>query len=114
MRKLILISALLLVSASAHAGEQLKGLVVADSDRPAASDTAQPLPPVAESEKPKQQASEPARPLASRPSRRTQAERYEAERFEAKRFEAKRFEAKRFEGNEAKARRIAAKYGISW
>ncbi|HWL18919.1 MAG TPA: hypothetical protein VNS33_04560 [Bradyrhizobium sp.] len=109
MRKLILISALLLVSASAHAGEQLKGLVVADSDRPAASDTAQPLPPVAESEKPKQQASEPARPLASRPSRRTQAERYEAERFEAKRFEAKRFE-----GNEAKARRIAAKYGISW
>ncbi len=109
MRKLILISALLLVSASVHAGEQLKGLVVADSDRPAASDTAQPLPPVAESEKPKQQASEPARPLASRPSRRTQAERYEAERFEAKRFEAKRFE-----GNEAKARRIAAKYGISW
>ena len=109
MRKLILISALLLVSASAHAGEQLKGLVVADSDRPAASDTAQPLPPVAESEKPKQQASEPARPLASRPSRRTQAERYEAERFEAKRFEARRFE-----GNEAKARRIAAKYGISW
>jgi len=99
----------LLVSASAHAGEQLKGLVVADSDRPAASDTAQPLPPVAESEKPKQQASEPARPLASRPGRRTQAERYEAERFEAKRFEAKRFE-----GNEAKARRIAAKYGISW
>jgi len=109
MRKLILISALLLVSASALAGEQLKGLVVADSDRPAASDTAQPLPPVAESEKPKQQASEPARPLASRPGRRTQAERYEAERFEAKRFEAKRFE-----GNEAKARRIAAKYGISW
>jgi len=109
MRKLILISALLLVSASAHAGEQLKGLVVADSDRPAASDTAQPLPPVAESEKPKQQASKPARPLASRPGRRTQAERYEAERFEAKRFEAKRFE-----GNEAKARRIAAKYGISW
>jgi len=109
MRKLILISALLLVSASAHAGEQLKGLVVADSDRPAASDTAQPLPPVAESEKPKQQASKPARPLASRPGRRTQAERYEAERFEAKRFEARRFE-----GNEAKARRIAAKYGISW
>jgi hypothetical protein len=119
MRKLFLISALLLVSASAHAGEQLKGLVVADSDRPVASDTAQPLPPVSESEKPKQQASEPARPLASKASGRAQAERYEAERYEAKRFEAKRFEAKRFEarrfaGNEAKARRIAAKYGISW
>ena len=118
MRKLILISALLLVSASAHAGEQLKGLVVADSDRPATSDTAQPLPPVSESEKPKQQASEPARPLASKASGRAQAERYEAKRFEDRRFEAKRFEASRFEarrfGNEAKARRIAARYGISW
>jgi hypothetical protein len=116
MRKLILISALLLASASAHAGEQLKGLVVADSDRPAASDTAQPLPPVSESEKPKK-ASEPARPLASQPSRRAQAERYEAEQYEARRYEAKRFEAKRFEARrfrEAKARRIAARYGISW
>jgi hypothetical protein len=118
MRKLFLISALLLVSASAHAGEQLKGLVVADSDRPAVNDTARPLPPVSESEKPKQQASEPARPLTSKASGRAQAERYEAERYEAKRFEAKRIEAKRFEarrfGNEAKARRIAARYGISW
>jgi hypothetical protein len=113
MRKLILISALLLASASAHAGELLKGLVVADNNRPAASDTAQPLPPVAEPEKPRPQASEPARPLASRPSRRAQAERYEAERYEAKRYEAERFEARRF-GNEAKARRIAARYGIHW
>jgi hypothetical protein len=109
MRKLILASALLLASVSAHAGEQLKGLALAASDTPAASDAAQPLPPVSASEKPKQQASEPARPLASQPSRRAQAERYEA-----KRYEAKRFEAKRFEGNEAKARRIAAKYGIAW
>ena len=104
MRKLILASALLLASVSAHAGEQLKGLALAASDTPAASDAAQPLPPVSASEKPKQQASEPARPPASQPSRRTQAERYEA----------KRYEAKRLEGNEAKARRIAAKYGISW
>lgn len=104
MRKLILASALLLASVSAHAGEQLKGLALAASDTPAASDAAQPLPPVSASEKPKQQASEPARPLASQPSRRAQAEGYDA----------KRYEAKRFEGNEAKARRIAAKYGISW
>jgi hypothetical protein len=99
MRKLILASALLLASVSAHAGEQLKGLALAASDTPAASDAAQPLPPVSASEKPKQEVSEPARPLASKASRRAQAERYEA---------------KRFEGNEAKARRIAARYGISW
>jgi hypothetical protein len=114
MRKLILISALLLASASAQAGERLNGLVVATSDASAASDAVQPLPPVSAPEKPKQQASEPARPLASTPSRPAQAERYEAKRFEAKSLEARGFEARRFEGNEAKARRIAARYGISW
>jgi hypothetical protein len=119
MRKLILISALLLVSASAQAGERLKGLVVAASDAPAASDAAQPLPPVSTSDKPKQETSEPAKPLASKSSRRPQAERYEAQRFEAQRLEATRLEARRLEanrfgGNEATARRIAAKYGISW
>lgn len=106
MRKLILISALLLASASAQAGES-RGLLLA-SDRPTAStaDTLpQPLPPVAKSDtksdtksdakndvqQPQQQASEPAGPRA-RP----------------------RPQARRHESNEAMARRIAARYGISW
>jgi hypothetical protein len=108
MRKLILASVLLLASASAQAGE-LRDLALASSDAPAATDTAAPLPPVSAPEKPKQQASGPARPLASRPSQRAQAGRSEAARYEAKRLEARRFG-----GEEAKARRIAAKYGISW
>jgi hypothetical protein len=103
MRKLFLASALLLASASAHAGEQLKGLVLAAGDTPAATDVARPLPPVSAPEKPKEQTAAPARPLASKPSGRAQAEHY-----------AERYEARRFEGNEAKARRIAARYGISW
>jgi len=108
MRKLILASVLLLASVSAHAGE-LRDWALASGDTPAATDAAQPLPPVAAPEKPKQQASEPARPLAAKPNRRAQAARYEAERYEAKRSEGRRLG-----GDEAKARRIAAKYGISW
>src|SRR5258708_2848148 len=106
MRKLILASVLLLASVSAHAGE-LRDWALASGDTPAATDAAQPLPRVAAPEKPNQQASEPARPLAAKPNQRAQAARYEAARY------AKRSEGRRFGGDEAKARRIAAKYGIS-
>ncbi len=100
MRKLILASALLLASASAHAGE-IKGLGLAANDAPvvAVADTARPLPPLSASETPRQRATEPARPLSSRPSRQVQAGRYGAIRYGAR---------------EAKARRIAARYGIIW
>jgi hypothetical protein len=108
MRPLILASVLLLASASAHAGE-LRDWALASGDTPAATDTAQPLPPVTAPEKPKQQAAEPARPLAAKPSQRAQTTRDEAARYEAKRSEGRRLA-----GDEAKARRIAAKYGISW
>jgi hypothetical protein len=92
MRKLILISALLLASASAQAG-QSRGLMLAANDTPAATtDTAQPLPPVSQTDTQKPQASEPAKPQASRPHA----------------------QGRHYEGDEAKARRIAAKYGISW
>jgi hypothetical protein len=104
MRKLILASALLLASASAYAGE-IKGLGLAANDTSAATDTAQPLPPISASEAPKQQAAEPARPQASS---------QQAARLQAARLQAKRIQARRLEGDEAKARRIAAKYGISW
>ena len=84
MRKLILISALLLASASAQAGEA-RGLVLAVNDTPAVTETAKPETAAAP---------EAAQPQASKP--------------------AKKVQAKRREGDEAKARRIAAKYGISW
>ena len=88
MRKLMLISALLLASASAQAGEG-RGLVLAANDTPAVTETARP------DAKPETAAApEAAQSKASKP--------------------AKKVQAKRHESDEAKARRIAAKYGISW
>ena len=84
MRKLILISALLLASASAQAGEA-RGLVLAANDTPAVTETAKPETAAAP---------EAAQPQASKPGKKAQAKRHESD--------------------EAKARRIAAKYGISW
>ena len=105
MRKLILISVLLLVSASAQAAES-RGLVLASDATVASADALpRPLPPVAKNDAKKdvksdeqptrqqQQASAPAAPHA-RPHAQSQSRRYEA--------------------NEATARRIAARYGISW
>jgi hypothetical protein len=92
MRKLILISAaaVLLASASAQAGEML-----AAADAPAvtpADRVPQPLPPVTGNNDAKPQATETARPLPSKP----------------------RSQARGYSSDEAKARRIAARYGISW
>src|SRR5690348_10895986 len=98
MRKLILISVLLLASASAQAAES-RGLVLAASDSTVASSDAlpRPLPPVAKSDakndskndaksdeqQPRQQASAPAAPRA-RPH--AQARRYEANEATARRI----------------------------
>jgi len=93
MRKLILLSAVavLLVSASAQASDGQ--LLAADTPAAASTDSMpQPLPPVAKKDDAKPQASDTARPLP--PKSRTQARDYSSD--------------------EAKARRIAAKYGISW
>ena len=96
MRKLVLIAALLLASASVHAGES-RGLVLAANDTPAATDTAAPLPPAApaaatDAPKPQVDAG-PAKPAAAKPAKRSTAHR---------------------ESDEAKARRIAARYGVYW
>jgi hypothetical protein len=92
MRKLILLSAaaVLLASASARAGEML-----AAADAPAvmpADSIPQPLPPVTKNSDAKPQAADTAKPLPSRP----------------------RLQARGYSSDEAKARRIAARYGISW
>ncbi len=94
MRKLILISALLLASASAQAGT--RGLVLAANDTPAApTETVKPDVPKPEILKPETAATpEAAQPQASKP--------------------AKKVHVRGHESDEAKARRIAARYGISW
>jgi hypothetical protein len=94
MRKLILISALLLASASAQAGES-RSLTLAANEEPKAIETVKPAEPAkveetktdtAKADAPKAQASKPA----------------------------KKTHARRYEGDEAKARRIAARYGVYW
>jgi hypothetical protein len=93
MRKLVLITAMLLASASAHAGES-RGLVLAANDTPAATDTAAPTPaaPAAATDAPKPQAdAAPAKPASAKPAKRAHRE-----------------------SDEAKARRIAARYGVYW
>ena len=98
MRKLVLITALLLASASAHAG-QSRDLILAANDTPAATDTAaplpRPLPPAATTDAPKPQAdAAPAKPAAAKPAKRASGHGYQSD--------------------EAKARSIAARYGVYW
>jgi hypothetical protein len=110
MRRFILISALLLASATAHAG-QPRGLVLASNDEPKSErieavkseDTSAPVasaPAATKAAAPAPVASEPtasksvvSKSVASRPSKKTHES---------------------YDDDEAKARRIAARYGISW
>jgi len=94
MRKLILISALLLASVSAQAGES-RSLTLAANEEPKAIETVKPAEP-AKVEETKTDTAKAGAPKAeaSKPARKTHARRYE--------------------GDEAKARRIAARYGVYW
>lgn len=94
MRKFILISALLLASVSAQAS-QSRSLILASNDEPKAVETAKPAEAKTDAKiEAKTDTTEAAKVTASKP--------------------AKKVQAKRREGDEAKARRIAAKYGVSW
>ena len=92
MRKLILISAFVLASVSAQAGDG-RSLILAANDAPAATATST----TTTATKPEDVKTEAAKPEASS----KQASR------------SKKTPARR-EGDEAKARRIAARYGVYW
>jgi hypothetical protein len=104
MRKLALITALLLASAAAHAGEG-RGLMLAANDTPAATDTAAPLPPAAP-------AVTTDAPAATTDAPKPQADATPAKPASTK--SGKRASAGRHESDETKARRIAARYGVYW
>ena len=98
MRNFILISALLLVSVSAQAG-QPRSLILASNEEPKAVETAKPE----------------AKPVEAKPAEAKTESKVEASTEAAKPAKpAKKVQAKRHEGDEAKARRIAAKYGVYW
>jgi hypothetical protein len=97
MRKFILISALLLASVSAQAS-QSRSLILASNDEPKAVETTKPAEAKAEAKTDaKTDANTDAATEVAKPSK-----------------SAKKVHAKRREGDEAKARRIAAKYGVYW
>jgi hypothetical protein len=104
MRKLILISAFLLVSVSAQAGESRN---LAANDEPAAATTTQPAEVQPEAAKADVKAE--AKPEASKP----EASKPETSKTHASR-PAKKVRVRGYEGDEAKARRIAARYGVYW
>jgi hypothetical protein len=106
MRKLILISALLmLASASAQAGEP-RGLIMASNDQPQATekiDAVKPAPQAAPVEAPK---ADPAKPEVKPEAAAPETAKPDTTKPVKK--------AKRHENDEAKARRIAARYGVYW
>lgn len=96
MHKLVLISAFLLASVSAYAGD-ISNITLAAADETRAVETAKPqetaAPQAQETKTDEAAKPEAAKPQASKSSKKTHA---------------------RHEGDEAKARRIAAKYGVYW
>jgi hypothetical protein len=104
MRKLILISAFLLVSVSAQAGESRS---LAANDEPAAATTTRPAEVQPEATKADVKAE--ANPEASKP----ETSKPETSKTHASR-PAKKVHVRGYEGDEAKARRIAARYGVYW
>ena len=111
MRKLILISAFVLASASVQAGES-RSLVLAVNDQPVAAASAQPAEVQPEATKADVKAE--AKPEASKPeASKPETSRPETSKTHASR-PAKNIHVRGYEGDEAKARRIAARYGVYW
>jgi len=99
MRKLILISAFALASVSAQAGDS-RSLTLAANDAPATAATTQPA------------AAATAQPEAANTDVKTDTAQPAAVSKQASR--SKNTHARRYDGDEAKARRIAARYGVYW
>jgi hypothetical protein len=121
MRKLILISVLALASVTAQAGQQ-RGLVLASSDAPNASERIESVNPEErkadvkpEAPRPAKEISAPVKP-ASSPAKQvfTPAKKQVFTPVKQASSLANRVHATGYENQEAEARRIAALYGVSW
>jgi hypothetical protein len=103
MRKFILITALLLASASAQAG-QTRGLTLASNEAPTSAEKIESVQPeVAKADvkpevsKPETSKPETSKPTASKPVQKVHARTHQGH-----------------DSDEARARIIAARYGVSW
>jgi hypothetical protein len=97
MRKLILISAFVLASVSAHAGES-RNMTLAANDETKAVETAQP---------------EVTAAPQTNVDAKTDAAKPEGAKNHASR-QPRKSHLRGYEADEAKARRIAARYGVYW
>lgn len=106
MRKLILISAFVLASVSAQAGEN-RNMTLAANDETKAVETAQP-----------EATSAPQTNVDTKSDVKTDVAKTEIAKPEGARSHASRqpskYHVRGYEADEAKARRIAARYGIYW
>jgi hypothetical protein len=103
MRKFILIAALLLASASAQAG-QPRGLTLASNEASTSAEKIESVKPeVAKADvKPEAAKPETAKPEASKPTASKPVQKAHARTSQG------------YDGDEARARTIAARYGVSW
>jgi hypothetical protein len=121
MRRFILITALVLASATAQAGSS-RGLVLASNDEPTSERIEAVRPPESSPEAAKPQASAPeaAKPEASKPeTSRSETSKPETSKPRVAKSEGSRPKAhgRRYDSyasEEARARSIAARYGVSW
>jgi hypothetical protein len=107
MRRFILITALVLASASAQAGPS-RGLTLASNDEPTSEriETVKPAEAAKpEAAKPEASAPEAAKPEASKPT---------AAKSDGSKSATKTHAKRNYASDEARARSIAARYGISW
>ena len=99
MRKLILISAFVLASVSAHAGES-RNVTLAANDEPKATE--------------KVETAKPEETMATETKAEVKADAAAPEASKPHASRSKKLHARHYEGDEAKARRIAARYGVYW
>jgi hypothetical protein len=110
MRKFILITALLLASASAQAAP-VRGLTLASNDEPASVEKTEPVKPEAAKAEIKPEA---ATPEVAKPEvAKTEAPKPDVSAPKVV-TPTPKVHAKTYESDEARARKIAARYGISW
>jgi hypothetical protein len=117
MRKLFLISALVLLSATAQAG-QTRSLILASNDTPAAAEKIDSIKPDEQkadvkSEAPATQAAKPATE-ASKPVVAEPAKPATDDIKPVKKASKPAGKTRNYASDEARARSIAARYGVSW
>ena len=107
MRKLILISAFVLASVSAHAGES-RNMTLAANDETKAVETAKP-----EETKAQETKTQETQTQETTADVKTDAAKLDSSKHHASK-QVRKSHVRGYEADEAKARRIAARYGVYW